>query len=285
MKLNTRPALVGSALFVVFSLTLLFSSYIVQAPPEFFRALGYSLLSVLIVIALTSAFKIRKKSKIFEMLFYSFIFLLVQSVSRIFYALNFYPDFFNLFNFLYVIGYLFFVAALYYLFRNVFIQRTKTKLIASLLVILTFALAFAVYAQPMIFSTASLTSKVYAMASSMIDVIVTTGLVVLMVYINSRMFVRVYGWALLAIALALGRDFILIPARLFATSYVWNFTELLAFIFAMLAYVSITKFLEMQNNKTFSPAESVVEKSKTSKPTTRKADSKIHKAVQRFSTG
>ncbi len=234
--------------FIVFTSIYAILSFNISLPAYFFRACGYALLSIFIVIALTAASKVKAKSKINEMLYYSFILLLIQSITMMLSTLDIYPQFLLLFNTFYIIGYLFFVAALYFLFKGVFIQKSnvKTKIVSAFIITLLL-IAFIFYAQPLMLSNASALNKAYALTSALVDIIVTTGLIVLMIFINSKLFIKTYKWALLAISLALARDFIMIPSRLLETTYTWNLTKLLAFIFAMLAYISITRFLEQQD--------------------------------------
>jgi len=235
------------ALFIITGAAYTISTLTIQTQPQYFRTAGYALLSIFIIIAIKSAVKVEKKSKITESLRYAFIFLLIQSLAMILVSLNIQPQLFNLFNIFYFIGYFMFAVALYHLFKNVFIQTSNSKTAITVIITLLAALLFTCYAQPLTLSNAPLINKIFGLASAFIDVIVTTGLAILMILLNSKLFIKVYKWALLAITLALVRDFIQIPSRLLETNYTWNPLKLTAFLAAMLAYISITHFLEQQN--------------------------------------
>jgi hypothetical protein len=251
-QLKKNLTLKALILFIITGAVYTIATLTIQTQPQYFRAAGYTLLSIFIIIAITSAVKVEKKSKITESLRYAFIFLLIQSLAMILVSLNIQPQLFNLFNIFYLIGYFMFAVALYHLFRNVFFQTSNSKIAIAAIITLLAALLFTYYAQPLILSNAPLINKIFGLTSALIDVIVTTGLAILMIFLNSKLFIKVYKWALLAITLALVRDFIQIPSRLLETTYTWNPLKLAAFLAAMLAYISITHFLEQQNESPLS---------------------------------
>jgi hypothetical protein len=156
-------------------------------------------------------------------------------------------------------GYLLFIASVYFLFQDVYIQITREKVIAALLVITATAVLFYLNFQSMINVNTSFYLKFYALSLPVIDTALLVFVIIVLLFVHSEKFLKVYGWVLLAIIANLAADFSMVGVNASMTLSLWSASDILEF----LAYFLVIQFAQQWNELLYGGFQKILEASRT----------------------
>jgi hypothetical protein len=115
--------------------------------------------------------------------------------------------------------------------------------IAALLVVAVAAVLFYLHFQSMIGVNASFYSKFYALSLPVIDTMLLVFVIIILLFVHSEKFLKVYGWVLLALIANLTADFLMVGVNASMTMVLWNASDILEFF----AYLLVIQFAQQWN--------------------------------------
>jgi hypothetical protein len=221
--------------------------YFVSVIPSVYYPVYQSLLFLVFsLIAVTVVGKVSEKLKSMKMLHYALILMVAASSLALINQVLALPEssiLVILSDVVQFTGYLLFIASVYFLFQDVYVEITREKVIAALLVVAVAAVLFYLHFQSMIGVNASFYSKFYALSLPVIDTMLLVFVIIILLFVHSEKFLKVYGWVLLALIANLTADFLMVGVNASMTMVLWNASDILEFF----AYLLVIQFAQQWN--------------------------------------
>lgn len=195
----------------------------------------FNLLFAVLILGLIDFGGFFGKLKSMRFFYYSFILLAISSFFMFLKGLGF--NVFELDDVVMLLAYFVFIFSLYFLFEDVYIKKTISKIIASVVFVLVVVFLFAGYIEQVLSSKIELIAKLFAVIPPIIDVVLLAGLIVVLILVHTRLFFKAYGFILVAVFFMFLSDFMAISVNASGVVASFSLTDaltLFAYFFAFL---------------------------------------------------
>lgn len=240
--------LLGLVIAVLGSIPYFFSII----PNSFYNLYSDIMFLLLLGLILLTFTKVKRTFPSLKYFNYGILLMFIATIFRLFSDLGIIPV--SLSVILIAIAYVTILASALNIFSDVFIPKQyENAAIATMLVIFIIALAFQFHS--FYFSGIPSLQKIYYLLIQPADLIMMLSTILLVIIINSKLFLKVYGWLILAFILLFISDFFGVGSRVTVLHNAWDLRDVLVFIVYLCFINFIRQHIDVNLEEFFKPAK------------------------------